>query len=295
MRSLLTGWLVCLAFGALGTAAAQVPAAAGKFITLDFVVADVAEGAAAIPTAAAVLELEKAGKLSGLAKFRLTALENQQAMLQFGERVPLVTGRSGGFGGGRGGDFAQGGAVYSQASIGTMITAVARVDGSGDVIADVKFERSSVAPRPADPAEANAAAPQGTNTVSVQTSVRVKPGEPLLVGGRQTGGKDTAQTWIVLTASVAAGPEKKAAAVDSSEVTGIVASVDDSDDKIKIMQVVNASAPALAKVLSEIFSQQPVRIAVDARTNSLLVRGPAADLEIMRAVVLHLDAVRETP
>jgi type II secretory pathway component GspD/PulD (secretin) len=197
-------------------------------------------------------------------------------MLQFGERVPVVTGRNRGGFGGAGGDSA----IYTQASVGTMITAVARIDG-GDVIADIKFERSSVAGRPAEAADANAA-PQGTNTVSVQTTVRAKTGEPLLVGGRQTGGKEAGQTWLVLTASVAAArpeavPEPKPAAAKGPV------------DELKIVQLKHAAAAALANVLHDTFAREPIRIAVDERTNSLLLRGSPERLEAVLALVARLD------
>jgi type II secretory pathway component GspD/PulD (secretin) len=216
-----------------------------------------------------------------VSKFRLTALENQQSRLQFGEHVPLVTGRNV-FGGGREGR-PQVGATYSQTAVGTMISAVARVEDGGAVLAELKFERSSVAPRPAEAAEADPAAPQGTTTVSVQTSIRLNPGEPLLVGGRQTGGKEASQTWIVLTASVAAGGAKPAVAEPKPAAAAAI------DEQFKILSIVNASAPELAAVLSQIFQREPVRIAVDVRTNSLLLRGSPDTLEIMRNVVLRLD------
>ena len=281
MRASLAGLFVWMAVGLV--AAGQEPAAAGKFITLDIVVADVAEGLPASPTAAAILELEKAGKLSGWSKFRLTALENQRSQLQFGGHVPLVSGRN--FAGGGRGGFGQGGATYTQISVGTLISAVARVEESGTVVAELKFERSSVAPRPAEAAEADAdaGAPQSTATVSVQTTVRVKPGEPLLVGGRQTGGKEAGQTWLVLTASVAAAPkpevvEPKPAAAAKEPI-----------DELKIVQLKHAAAAALANVLHDTFAREPIRIAVDERTNSLLLRGTPARLEVVLALIARLD------
>ncbi|HZN35690.1 MAG TPA: secretin N-terminal domain-containing protein, partial [Pirellulaceae bacterium] len=164
---------------------------------------------------------------------------------------------------------------------GTMISAVSRVEADGSIVSDLKFERSLVTPRRqpegGDPA---AITPQGTASVNVRTTVRARPGEPVLVGGRQHGsGKDAAQTWLVLTASVApraAGEKPKAAAAAGPE------------EELKIVQLKNASAPALATVLASVF-QREFRIAVDERTNSLLLRGSPERLVIAVALIARLD------
>ena len=129
---------------------------------------------------------------------------------------------------------------------------------------------------------ANAAAPQGTNTVSIQSTVRAKPGEPLLVGGRQTGGKESGQTWLVLTASVAATPQPAVVEPKPAAAKGPV-------DQLKIVQLKHAAAAALANVLHDTFAREPIRIAVDERTNSLLLRGSPERLEAVLALVARLD------
>lgn len=272
MRYLTAGCCACLAWGWLAVAAAED--APSRFVTLEVVVADLAEGAAAPPTAAAILEMEKAGKLSGFARFRLTALEDQQASVQFGERVPLQSGRV--F---RGGGDAQNSYTYVQ--VGTLVSAVSRVESDGAVVTQLKLERSGVAPqKPGEAADPNAFTPQVTVTLNVQTTVRVKPGEPLVVSGRQLSSvKEAAQTWVVLTASASAAPagDKKAAANASDE------------PQLKIVQLRHAAAPALANVLGGVFAKERVNIAVDERTNSLLLRGSTTALEAMLAVISRLD------
>ncbi|HZN35601.1 MAG TPA: hypothetical protein VFB80_17350, partial [Pirellulaceae bacterium] len=116
MRCFTAGLLIAL-LGASGFAkAADEPA--GQFITLELVVADAPEGTPATPTAAAILELEKAGKLTSFSRYRLTALENQQSSLQFGELASLISGRQQGFRGAEGGV-----PTFNQMSVGTMISA----------------------------------------------------------------------------------------------------------------------------------------------------------------------------
>lgn len=281
MRYFLAGCCV-LALAMYSVGRADEPAPPGKLITLEVVVADVPNGAAAAPTAAAILEMEKAGKLSGCSRFRLTGLENQETSIQFGEHVPIVAGRTirGGGGGPGGAGGFPGVASFTQVAVGTMVETVSRVESAEAVVISLKLQRSSVTPAPpaAEPADPNTP-PQGTMTLNIQATVRAKPGEPLLVTGRQlSSGKETTQTWVVVTASVGAGaaPEKKAAAVLDG-------------DQLKIVQLKHAAAPALANVLVGVFQREPLRIAVDERTNSLLLRGSPASLEIVLALITRLD------
>src|SRR5262245_47336050 len=159
MRYFTAGSCVLCLLGLL-TAAAAEPPAAGKFVALEIVVADVAENATATPTAAAVLELEKAGRLSGLSRYRMSGLENQLLWLNFGERVPVVSARNLRPGGarGRGGDFGGGDfgrgegaggfvqASYTQVPVGTVLTAISRVESDSTVVTELKIERSGVTP-----------------------------------------------------------------------------------------------------------------------------------------------------
>src|SRR4029434_6469966 len=115
-------------------------------------------------TAAAVLKMERAGKLERLARFRLTGLENQQASIQFGEMTPIVSGRTI-RGGGPGGGFPGGNtANYTQVSVGTHVTTVSRVESADAVVTDLKIQRSSVSPP--QPADDPNAPPQGTVTLT---------------------------------------------------------------------------------------------------------------------------------
>lgn len=292
MKCFTAGSCVFCLLGLL-TAAAAEPPDAGKFVALEIVVADVADNATATPTAASVLELEKAGRLSGLSRYRLSGLENQQLSIQFGERVAVPSarnvlpggarGRGGEFGpdfGGRGegaGGFAQ--TSYTQVSVGTLITAVSRVEGDSSVVTDLKIERSGVTPpRPAD---AGGFAPQGTTTLSVQATVRSKPGEPLLVTGRQQGsGNDATQTWVVLTSTVAAAP---AAAAQRAAAGG--------QRELRTYQLKYAPANETARLVAEIMSSQPVNFLMtpNARLNALHVQAPAAQHKALEALLDVLD------
>ena len=61
---------------------------------------------------------------------------------------------------------------------------------------------------------------------------------------------------------------------------------------VKVFSVANAKARDLATVLKELFlsdGPSPIYLACDARTNSLIVRGPASDLAIVEALLSELD------
>jgi type II secretory pathway component GspD/PulD (secretin) len=166
-------------------------------------------------------------------------------------------------------------------SVGTTINAVARVESAEAIVVDLKVQRSNVTPKPpADPANPDAFTPQGTATLSIETTVRSKPGEPMLVTGRQLqSGKEGTQTWVVLTSQIAsaAPAEKKTGAAGEAE------------ERFKVFQLVNGSAPAMANVLSSVLQREGVRIAVDERTNTLVMRGEPLQLDIAQALIQRLD------
>ena len=295
MRYLLAG--LCYAVVGLGASAvAADPAEAGKFITLDVVIADLPEAGGAAPTPAAILEMEKAKKLTSCMRLKLTALENMQSMVQFGEQAALVSGRSqrGGERAGFGPGGLQSAAVYRTADVGTIVQATARVEADGGLVVQLNVERSRVAAAPAEGegAAANPDVPQGTTRVSFQSTVRAKSGEPVIVGGRQyASGKEATQTWIVLTASVAAGGAPGAAPAAAAPANK-AAQAAPPGQEIKVFQLKHASAADLAGVLADVFGPHQIRFTADARTNSLLVLGPSERIALAEPLVIRLDEAR---
>lgn len=284
MRCFLAGSLLVCFFGVVAVSAADEPMPPGKVVSLEILVADLPEGPA--PTAAAILDMEKAGKLERLARFRLTGLENEEASLQFGEMTPIVSGRTIRGGGGPGGGFPGGGNIanYTQVSVGTHLTTISRVESADAVVTNLKIQRSSVSPPQA--ADDPNAPPQGTVTLTIQSTVRTKPGEPLLVTGRQVkGGKEAAQTWVVLTSHVAAAPAAAAPAAAANKQTAAPV----NDETLKILQLFHASAPAMANILNDVLNREQIIVAVDQRTNALVLRGEPGALEVARALIMRLD------
>ena len=88
----------------------------------------------------------------------------------------------------------------------------ARVEEDGSIVTQLMAERSGLK----DDADAalnpnGVSPPKSVERLSTQTTLRLKPGEPQLVGGRQaTTGQDSNRTWIVLTAHVGGKPPARA-------------------------------------------------------------------------------------
>jgi len=257
-------------------------------VTLEVLVAD-GNVPVAQPSATAILELEKSGQLTGRMRVRLAAVENQTARVQFGETVPRVTGRTnrpdGGF---RGGGFSS----YSDVQVGTVVQAISRVEPDGAVVAELKIDRSELAaasrgPAAGEPAVGEPSAeqlPQGVAQLSLQATVRIKPGETVIIGGRDAkSGADNTQTWVVVAAQVAGGP------MPAAPLGQLPPPAPSTVSELKVFALKHASAPDLAPVLSSVFAGQPVRFSVDPRTNSLLVIGPAPNLQAAQALVSRLD------
>jgi type II secretory pathway component GspD/PulD (secretin) len=265
------------------TLAVETAAGTGRVVTLDVLVADLSEKLES-PTAAAILEREKAGKLAGKMAVKLAALENQTARVQFGETVARATGRTiraeGGFRGG-------GVASYSDVQVGTVVQAIARIEDDGSIVVDLKIERSGLASSGrgtgAGGAEGQEQLPQSVGQLSLATTVKVKAGEPTIVGGRaMASGDETAQTWIVVTAQFAGNQAPNASDRASARSGGPV-------NELRIFTLRHASAPDLATVLVNVFAGQPLRITAEPRTNSILVVGPAANIQTAQALLTRLD------
>lgn len=173
----------------------------GKLVTLDLLIATPAEPLSA-PTAAKIIELEQAAKLQSAVRLQLSALENQSAHLQFGNLVARVTGRT------MAPSRAQSVPTYTDINVGTTARAISRVHENGSVITQLTIERSGLASQPT-PATAddkpNFDPPPAVFTITLQTTVSLKPGQPLIISGGQPTTKESTQTWIVVTAKIGDG------------------------------------------------------------------------------------------
>jgi type II secretory pathway component GspD/PulD (secretin) len=249
---------------------------APRSVTIDVVIASGSQVAGSDEmTAAALLELEKAGKLQWLVRTRLATIENEKATVRVGENAPVVVGRTarGGFGG----DGTQN--MTTLVTIGTTIETIAQITGDGSIVVNLSAERTWLEPASA-PAEGGEGGPatlpsHRTHTLTSKTTVHVKPGEPTLVASQSMGGKEGSQGWIVLTANTTGS--KPAAA-------------DKAFSELKVFYLKFAKAADVAKVLESIFDKEPrLKIAVDERINGLVLQGPPATLETLQALLTQLD------
>ncbi len=259
---------------------------AGNLISLDVVFADVGgqSGGEQI-TAAKILEFEKQGKLDGLTRVQLSLIENVQSSAHFGEGAPVVTGRQE-FGGGRGGS-----PTFSRQNLGTTITATSRVEGDRTILVEVTAEQSRLTPgkatdaaEAADGADPQRAVPQSVQQTTSRTTVRVANGKSVLVGGQQrTAGKESAHTYIVLTATIAERPKAVPEVRDAPPAAEAPKAV------IKVFALSHARASDVVKALRPILEGQPVSLATDERTNSIIAQGVVEKLDTASALIQILD------
>ena len=268
-----------------GAFQAQEPPRTGQLISLDLLFADVAgETGEGEITAAKILELEKQGKLQSAAHVKLATVENQESQAQFGENVPVMTGRMfGGGRGGRGGEVPAGafpggeaGATYSMQQFGTTVHATTRIDQDGTILIHLQAERSRlIANRPAgEEAGAPSIAATKTGSTNARTTVRVASGKPVIVCGQQTGtGKEAIHSYVVLTASVPEGAKVSLG----------------PDEMIRVFTMSHARAADMVNHVRSVLGAAPIAVAADERTNSLIVSGPESALDVVRALVMRLD------
>ena len=254
------------------------PKQAGRLVSVEVVIADVtADGDAGGMTAERLAELDKAGKVKSLSRYRLATVENQPAVLQFGERVAVVTGRV--FAGGR----AEGARGFSQESVaqenvGAIFNVTTRVESDESILVELKAEQTRLAPpapKPVDDNAAEAGPPRtATETMTSQTTVRVSPGKSVVAGSKTTRTpQGTIQSWILVSATAeAARPQ---AAEEASA--------------LKVFALAHAKADSLAEVLQTVFRDRNIRVSADLRTNSLVVHGNEESLDVIQRLIMRLD------
>src|SRR5262245_6711440 len=165
--------------------------AVGKPIMLEVLIAETAEPLTQ-PTASDVLDLERKGKLKGNARVRLLSLENLPAFAQFGELASRVQGRT----------ITQFGATaqYSSVNVGTIVQATSRLEADGTVLIQIHVAKSTIAPSLVPPEQRE---PENITSLTAQSTVRVKPGEPAILSAGPSYGPDaSSRTWVVLVCNL---------------------------------------------------------------------------------------------
>jgi type II secretory pathway component GspD/PulD (secretin) len=148
--------------------------------------------------------LSKKGKVNHLRRFQMSALENQKSSLTMGESKPIISGVTGGFGGGgRGGPgMAQNSITYHQ--VGSVLSATPRVSPDGNIAIDLSFEESRVVvPENGVPLGGGAVAAETPRT-TIKGAISVASGRSVLVQGVKTDtkGEKKTQTIVIVGAQV---------------------------------------------------------------------------------------------
>jgi type II secretory pathway component GspD/PulD (secretin) len=198
-----------------GTAPQSLPEDAGKLITFELILID--RGPEQLtgekgkqPTAEQILKLEEQGKLGGVQRLKLVALENAEARLTLGETAPVVTGRTrtgGQGGGGFGGGGFPGSESITYMDLGTTVVLTSRVEKDGSVVAQFNVQRANFAPQKpvekVDGQETPVAAPPRRLTSTISTAARIAPGQTAVLCGQQTlTGSTPSELWVLVTAKV---------------------------------------------------------------------------------------------
>jgi len=247
-------------------------AASGAVVAIEVVLADMApvekDGGDKDDQAliARIRELEKQGKLHSVTRLRLTTIEGQPAMLQFGERTPMATSRA--FRG-RGEEPAT---SYALQHVGTILEVTPRLQDE-KVLLDCKLEQSRMNPgKPLANDQPDAAfEPNSVETITAKSTVPIRSGETAVLASRErAAGAEAAHTHILITATVQA-PAKKQAAV------------------LKVFKLARANAANVVESLAQVIEDRSLRVGVDVRTNSVIVSGAADDLDVVQQLLLGLD------
>jgi type II secretory pathway component GspD/PulD (secretin) len=280
-------WCLSVAawLGGVGVLAAAEKEAAGKQVEIQVVIADVAAkdrpGEEAIAQSAEkvlalVRQLEEQGKLEACSRVRLATLERQAATVQFGERRAVVAGRrqapgDRGFSG-----FAQ---SSTMENLGVLVTATPEVAEDGSITVDLQIEKTRLSEPPANDARPDADAP-APRTLSALTRarVRIEEGQAVAPGGvvQSSTAKDQVSTLIVVTARTI-GPDARRTA-DSGRRT------------FQVYALTYSHAATVLGTLKIIFDHKAPQMAVDERTNSLLVSGSDEEHAKVKAILQQLDA-----
>ncbi|MEX2187104.1 MAG: secretin N-terminal domain-containing protein [Pirellulales bacterium] len=228
--------------------------------------------------------LEEKGEASVISRVRLSTLDQQPVGFQIGETRPMISGRAGGFGGravrpddGRPSQYS-----YQMTNVGMKIGVTSRIEAGDAVIAEVDVELSRLEPMPKSgdaKADGDAIGSQRTTVVSSQSTLRIEKERGVVMSASQSAGDDESREMLILVTahveqSATASAEKAAAA---------------PGEVLKVFSLQNASAADVTETLQKLFADRTLRIAPELRTNSLIVRGDAAQLNEIEALVLQLD------
>jgi hypothetical protein len=141
------------------------------------------------PAAAELLAMERDGKLKSNSRVRLLLLENLTAFAQFGELANRVVGHTT--------TPVRVMPIYNSVNVGLIVQCTGKVADDGTILLQVYVEKSELE---ASDAPAETRQPEDIARLLVQSTVRLKPGEPVVVSSGPGSNSDApSQNWIVLS------------------------------------------------------------------------------------------------
>lgn len=148
-----------------------------------------------------IAKLEAAGELKAITRLKFATLEEVESQLQFGATEFIVTGRNLGPAGGRNPGFPAGVPSYSQEQTGTLLRTTVRVR-EHDVLATVSFEQTYFEHAKVTEGEAGFTPPPPKSVSTLQTTVAIPAGPPVLVGVFDSTARSAGQRTIFLVSAV---------------------------------------------------------------------------------------------
>jgi type II secretory pathway component GspD/PulD (secretin) len=163
-------------------------AASGKSLLVDVFFAKTKE-ALEQPSPTELMALQRDGKLASNANVRLLLLENLPGFTQFGELANKVAGVTA--------TNTRVVPIYNAVNVGTIVQATGRVADDGTILLQIYIEKSELEPSDEPPETRK---PEDITRLLAQSTVRLKPGEPVVLSSGPAGSSDTkSQNWIVLS------------------------------------------------------------------------------------------------
>lgn len=228
-----------------------------------------------------VAELVESGKVRVLNRWRLSALEDNQAQVRTTEQKLVPAGRNVTS---RGGGLRGSSRVYEQREASTLVS-VQPVRSGEEVTVELQLESTRLegleeAASAAEGEEADLAETQiRTLTTTISTTVRIPQGRPVLIqAATRQDGNSSGQFAVLLTATVGTPPGRALAARPLRHTVAFY--------------LKHTVATDVEKTIKEVYADHTgeLTIRADARTNALFVSGDPKLIEQVEDLLKQLDA-----
>jgi type II secretory pathway component GspD/PulD (secretin) len=142
------------------------------------------------------------GVFQHLTRVKLSTLELQKAIVQFGETQMVTSGRAQMFGRSSAGPRVA--TSYRAEETGTLVSATPRITENGDILIELQIEKSRLKPAPAAESDDETPTPPPKATLTLETTVKVSDGQSMLISGAQTADAKTDQlrTYVMVRATI---------------------------------------------------------------------------------------------